>query len=69
LGYLGTFSFPIYLMNTIVIGTMKGVTFKLWNHHQFDIMVPFLVVGGLLVPILIAKYLSTRAPSLNKIIY
>jgi len=29
--------FPIYLMNTIVIGTLKGVAFKflIWDYNQF----------------------------------
>jgi fucose 4-O-acetylase-like acetyltransferase len=71
LAYVGTFSFPIYLMNTIVIGTFKGMTFKFttWDYHQFYIMVPFLFLGGLFIPVAIKNYLLRHVPSLNKIIY
>jgi len=71
LSYLGAFSFPIYLMNTIVIGTLKGAAFKLliWDYYQFYVLAPFLFVGGLFVPILIKKHLLRFVPALDKIIY
>jgi|GEM_PF-1165179 len=71
LGYLGMFSFPIYLMNTIVIGIIKGATFTVTSldYHQFHVMVPFLVIAGLLIPIVVKKYLLRFVPTLNKIIY
>lgn len=71
LSYLGTLSFPIYLMNTMAIGTIKGVLFKLmsWDYHQFYMMAPILFTCGLLIPVFIKKYLLRYVPALNKIIY
>ena len=69
--HLAAFSFPIYLMNTIAIGTMKGAAMKLtgWDYHEFHILVPFLLLGGLGVPVVIKKYLFKYVPLLDRMVY
>lgn len=71
LAYIGTFSFPIYLMNTMAIGAIKGVLFKVmnWDYQQLHVMVPFMVICGLFIPIYIKKHLFKFVPALDKIIY
>ena len=59
---LGHYTFPIYLMNTITIGLVKGVLLKFfpWDGLNFLIYAPFLFAGGLLLPILIRERLLGR---------
>lgn len=68
---LRTYCFPIYLMNSIAIGIIKGVFFRVtgWNYHQFHIIFPLLIAGGLYLPIVTKKYLIRYIPSIDKMIY
>lgn len=65
------YSFQIYLMNTIVIGIVKCLAFKVtyWDYHQFNLVFPFLLLSGLYVPIFIKKYILRYIPVLDRIIY
>lgn len=66
--YIGSYSFTIYLMNTLAIGLVKGVMFKLftWNGTNFLIYFPLLMIAGLVGPILVHQLIFTRMPLLAK---
>lgn len=60
--FLSGYSYTIYLMNTIFIGLLKGVGLTVldWNNLNFMIMFPFLVFGGLYLPIYTHKLLLSK---------
>ena len=60
--FISTYSYTIYLMNTIFIGLIKGVgmTFLDWNSDNFIIMFPFLVFGGLYLPIYVHRLILSK---------
>ncbi len=64
---LSTFTFPIYLMNTLFIGLTKGVLFKFttWDGYNFLWFAPLLLLAGVLGPI-IAQELVIRRSNLLK---
>lgn len=66
---LGVNTFVIYLLNTICIGVTKGVMLKMlsWNGIGFFIFIPFLILAGVLGPIVIKRYLFRRVPWLDRI--
>jgi len=66
---LGTYTFPIYLLNTITIGLTKGIMLKLlpWDGLNFLVYVPILMAGGLVLPILIRERLFAKIPALYAI--
>lgn len=59
---LGKYTFPIYLMNTIAIGLTKGIILKFvtWDGHNFFLIAPILLFSGIVVPIIIKKYLIAK---------
>lgn len=67
---LGQYSFVIYLMNTILIGVVKGVFLKVvsWDNAGFLIMLPALIWGGVYAPVMIKNHIINRIPYLRKVI-
>lgn len=68
LAWLGQLSFSIYLMNTLAIGIVKALMFKIfsWDGKYFLIYFPVLILAGALIPIMIKKTVSRRLPSLDR---
>jgi fucose 4-O-acetylase-like acetyltransferase len=60
---LGTFVFPIYLMNTIFMGSIRGMIlqFVSWDYWHFLIICPILIIAGLAGPVLIYRAVGHRA--------
>ncbi len=67
--FLGRYSFPIYLMNTLAIGLVKGILLKFvsWDGVNFLFYVPILTSAGLMIPVAIKKWLFPRLPYLDRI--
>lgn len=67
--YIGEYTFTIYLMNTIFIGLLKGLLFKLfpWHGINFLIYLPILTVGGVFLPIISYNLIFARIKFLSKI--
>ena len=67
--YLGDFTFEIYLMNTVVIGFMKGLILRFvsWDGIHFMFIAPILLLGGIWIPILIKTKVFKKIPVLDKI--
>lgn len=67
--WLGQYSFPIYLMNTIAIGLVKGISLKLvsWDGVNFLFYVPILTLAGLLIPVAIKKWIFPHLPYVDRI--
>ena len=65
-----TYTFAIYLMNTMCIGLVKAVLlrFLAWDNAGFIVMAPCLVIGGLYLPILIRRHLISRSRVLSTIV-
>ena len=65
----GKYTFIIYLLNTLVIGLLKGIIFKFttWDFSNFFIVAPILLFGGLYIPIFIKKKILIHIPYLDKI--
>ncbi|MCB5183697.1 acyltransferase [Methylobacillus gramineus] len=65
---LGKYVFVIYLLNTIVIGLVKGVGLKFvsWDGINFIPYFIVLMLAGLYVPILIKQFLFSKSPLLDK---
>jgi fucose 4-O-acetylase-like acetyltransferase len=65
---LGTYSYSIYLLNTMSIGVTKGILFKLttWNGIHFYYVIPLLIIGGLLGPLLAEKIIFSRIGFLRR---
>jgi fucose 4-O-acetylase-like acetyltransferase len=65
----GKYTFAIYLMNTMAIGAVKAVLFKVapWDGLNFFWYAPLLLVSGIVLPILAKKYAINRLPYLEKI--
>lgn len=68
LAQLGKYVFVIYLLNTIIIGLVKGVGLKLWPWDGINFIPYFfvLLIAGLYVPIFLKKYIFSRYPLLDK---
>jgi len=68
---IGDYMYPVYLMNTIPINVIRIVIlmFISWNGVNFIFILPILMLSGLLIPIIVQKYIISRTPILNKIIY
>jgi hypothetical protein len=66
---LGSYTFTIYLMNTLVIGFAKGLLLKIapWDHRNFILFFPVLLAAGVVVPILVHRHGFTRVPYLARI--
>lgn len=69
LSSLGRLSFPIYLMNTLAIGTVKAMGLKIvpWDGCNFLIYAPVLLLSGLALPILAKRVVIERFPVLDRI--
>jgi fucose 4-O-acetylase-like acetyltransferase len=59
---LSEYTYSIYLMNTIFIGLTKGIFIKFlsWGGINFIIMFPFLLLSGLILPILFHKIILEK---------
>lgn len=69
LAALGTYTFVIYLFNTICIGFTKGLMLKFvsWNGAAFFFFLPILMFAGSIGPLLIKRFLFRRIPFLDRI--
>jgi fucose 4-O-acetylase-like acetyltransferase len=61
---LGKASLAIYLMNTLVMGLVKGLMLKVlpWHGINFLLYFPLLVLAGVALPILIARLVARYFP-------
>lgn len=68
LNLFAEYTYTIYLMNTIFIGLTKALmlSFLTWGGIHFIIMFPFLLLSGLMMPILFHKFIL-KYTILNKI--
>ncbi len=66
---LGAYTYSIYLLNTIVIGVVKGAALKFlpWGGPGFIVLMCVLLASGIVLPILIRRYVFTRFTWLEKI--
>jgi fucose 4-O-acetylase-like acetyltransferase len=66
---ISEYTFSIYLMNTIIIGALKGVMLHIapWNGANFYIYFPLLMLAGILGPILVHKYALKYLPYISSI--
>jgi hypothetical protein len=64
---LGKYTFSIYLMNTIAIGSTKAVILKFiaWDGFNFIFIAPIILLSGLLIPIAVKKYVFTKIRPLD----
>lgn len=65
---LGDYTFTIYLMNTLIIGGVKGVMLLAipWDGRNFLLYFPILLAAGLAGPILAHKWLLSRVPAIGR---
>lgn len=68
LAMVGGYSMSIYLMNTIVIGVVKGLMLKVhgWDGPAFLVFFPVLVLAGCALPIVVKRLADRRAPALAR---
>lgn len=66
---LGLYTFPIYLMNTIIMGVVKAILFKFtaFDGDNFIWIAILLLSVGLIIPIFVKKVVFLRLPILDKI--
>lgn len=64
----GKYTYSIYLMNTIIIGIVKGVIllFTPWDGMRFLIIAPTLLFSAIYIPIFIKKYVFVKFPILDR---
>jgi hypothetical protein len=67
--YLGTFSFVIYLLNTLTIGLTKAVLFKFlgWDGVNFLVFFPILLAAGIFGPIAARLLIFRRVDLLERL--
>ncbi len=65
----GNYTYSIYLMNTIMIGLIKGIILKFttWDGSHFLWIAPCLLFAGIYGPIIIKKYILVKLPMLDRI--
>ncbi len=70
LAVLGKYAFPIYLLNSVVIGGLQTALQTWWSLDgpNFCIVVPVLLASGLLVPIISYNLFIRRVPVLRTVI-
>lgn len=70
LNTIGKQTFAIYLMNTIIIGFIKAISFKFlgFNYQNFEYLFLILVLCGIFFPIVIKKYIINNVPFIGKYI-
>jgi peptidoglycan/LPS O-acetylase OafA/YrhL len=66
---LGSYSFVIYLLNTPAIGLAKGILIKWvpWDGPTFVIHALVLLVSGIVVPVLIKRWIFKRWRYLDRL--
>lgn len=66
--FVGLYSMPIYLMNTILIGLAKGLMLELhaWDGSAFLVYFPVLVLAGGALPIVVKRWAERRVPRLAR---
>jgi fucose 4-O-acetylase-like acetyltransferase len=66
---MGRYTYVIYLLNTIIIGFTKGIIFKFttWDGHNFLFVAPVLLFNGIVIPILMKKYIFSRNNFINSV--
>lgn len=64
LNIIGEYSFSIYLMNTLVIGSLKAIGFKFlgWSYSSFALPALIMIISAIVIPILLKKYLINHLP-------
>jgi len=64
---LGVLVFPIYLMNTIFSGGIRGLILRFvsWDYWHFWIIFPVLVIVGLAGPVLVFRAIGNRSRLLS----
>ena len=67
--FVASYTFTIYLMNTLAIGVAKGAGLLVvsWDGSAFLVYFPILFVIGLLGPIVVYRVLLSRVPILRMI--
>ena len=65
---LGKYSFQIYLMNSIIIGSVATILFKFFNFTPNTFLIVILLSLGLFLPIVLYKFIIKKNDFLNKII-
>ncbi len=65
---IGTYSFYIYLMNSIVTGALYYAIVNIMKFEANYFLIMLLFLSGVFIPIIIYKYIIVRIPFLNKII-
>lgn len=71
LSRIGNSAYSIYLLNTIVIGLVKGVLFMFisWDYENFFIVAPILILSGVIGPMVFESVILNRIPFIkNKIL-
>jgi fucose 4-O-acetylase-like acetyltransferase len=65
---LGVYTMVIYLLNTPFIGLVKGAMLKVlpWDGVNFLLYAPVLTAAGIVLPILLKRYLLVRVPALDR---
>jgi fucose 4-O-acetylase-like acetyltransferase len=66
--WVGSYSFTIYLLNTIFIGTSKALLLKTmpWDGINFLLFFMIMLISGLFGPIFSHKWLLCKIPYINK---
>jgi fucose 4-O-acetylase-like acetyltransferase len=65
---IGKYVFVIYLLNTIIMGFVKGIGLKFlsWDNQNFLLYFPILLSCGIFIPILLKRYILPLFPKLDK---
>ncbi|MFO1217418.1 MAG: acyltransferase family protein [Burkholderiaceae bacterium] len=60
--FLGRNTLTIYLMNSLAMGLVRALVFKIWdwNGWHFFVVAPVLLLAGLVMPILAQRWLFSR---------
>ena len=66
--YIGQHSFYIYLMNTLVMGSLFLFFTKVLKINNLELISPVLMVSGVYIPILIYRKIIRKIPILNRVI-
>jgi peptidoglycan/LPS O-acetylase OafA/YrhL len=67
--FIASYTFTIYLFNTITIGVAKGGLLQVfsWDGRGFLLFFPILLIAGLFGPIAAHRYVLTRVPIVGEI--
>ena len=69
LQFLGRNTLTIYLMNSLAMGVVRGITLKVWgwDDWHFLVVAPVLLTSGLLLPIVAQRLLFAHWPPTDRI--